>query len=126
MKQTSEASAMDEKSLRRLCAAWPGVTAEIKWDDDLIFMVAGKMFCGLCVKGAQKGKFAFKVEAERFLEFTDRPGIVPAPYMARSHWISLDDHSVLPRDELPALVRRAYELVREKLPRKLQRELADG
>lgn len=117
---------MDEKSLRKLCAGWPGVSAEIKWDDDLIFMVAGKMFCGLCVKGPQKGKFAFKVEAGRFLEFTDRPGIVPAPYMARAHWISLDDPSVLPRAELQALVRRAYELVREKLPKKLQRELADG
>jgi predicted DNA-binding protein (MmcQ/YjbR family) len=117
---------MDEKSLRRLCSGWPGVSAEIKWEDDLIFMVAGKMFCGLCVKGGQKGKFAFKVEAERFLEFTDRPGIVPAPYMARAHWISLDDPSVLPRAELQTLVRRAYELVREKLPKKLQRELADG
>ncbi|WP_246048465.1 MmcQ/YjbR family DNA-binding protein [Arenimonas terrae] len=126
MKQTSGAGAMDERSLRKLSADWPGVTAEIKWDDDLIFMVAGKMFCGLCVKGADKGKLAFKVEEERFLEFTDRPGIVPAPYMARSHWISMDDASVLPRAELQALVRRAYELVRGKLPKKLQRELADG
>ncbi|HEX5693496.1 MAG TPA: MmcQ/YjbR family DNA-binding protein [Arenimonas sp.] len=117
---------MDEKALRRLCAGWPGVGAEIKWDDDLIFMVAGKMFCGLCVSGAHRGKLAFKVEAERFLEFTDRPGIVPAPYMARAHWISLDDPSVLPQAELEALIRRAYELVRGKLPKKLQRELGDG
>ncbi len=117
---------MDEASLRKLCAGWPGVTAGIKWQDDLIFMVAGKMFCGLCVHGAHKGKFALKVEAERFLEFTDRPGVVPAPYMARAHWIAMDDPSVLPKAELQALVRRAYELVREKLPRKLQRELADG
>jgi predicted DNA-binding protein (MmcQ/YjbR family) len=126
MKQTPGAGSMDEKSLSRLSAGWPGLTAGIKWEHDLIFMVAGKMFCGLCVKGGQKGKLAFKVEEGRFLEFTDRPGIVPAPYMARSHWISLDDPSVLPRDELEALIRRAYELVREKLPRKLQRELADG
>lgn len=117
---------MDEKALRRLCAGWPGVGAEIKWDDDLIFMVAGKMFCGLCVSGGHRGKLAFKVEAERFLEFTDRPGIVPAPYMARAHWISLDGPSVLPRAELEALIRRAYELVRGKLPKKLQRELGDG
>ena len=117
---------MDEKSLRRLTARWPGVAAEIKWENDLIFMVAGKMFCGLCVSGEQRGKLAFKVEAERFLEFTDRPGIVPAPYMARAHWISLDDPAVLPRAELEALIRRAYELVREKLTKKLQRELGDG
>ena len=58
---------MDEKSLRRLSAGWPGIGAEIKWENDLIFMVAGKMFCGLCVSGEQKGKLAFKVEPERFL-----------------------------------------------------------
>ena len=46
--------------------------------------------------------------------------------MARAHWISLDDPAVLPRAELEALVRRAYELVREKLPKKLQRELGPG
>ena len=117
---------MKEAALRRLAGSWPGVSAEMKWDDDLIFMVAGKMFCGLCLGGKHAGKLAFKVEPERFLEFTDRPGIVPAPYMARAHWISLDDPSVLPRAELEALIRRAYELVREKLPKKLQRELADG
>lgn len=117
---------MDEKSLRRLSARWPGIGAEIKWENDLIFMVAGKMFCGLCVSGEQKGKLAFKVEPGRFLEFTDWPGIVPAPYMARAHWISLDDPKVLPQAELEALVRRAYELVREKLPKKLQRELGEG
>lgn len=117
---------MNESSLRKLTLGWPGVEAEIKWENDLIFMVAGKMFCGLCVSGEQKGKLAFKVEPDRFLEFTDRPGIVPAPYMARAHWISLDDPAVLPRAELEALIRRAYELVRGKLTKKLQRELGDG
>jgi predicted DNA-binding protein (MmcQ/YjbR family) len=114
---------MDEKSLRKLSAGWPGIGAEIKWENDLIFMVAGKMFCGLAVTGAQKGKLAFKVEEHRFLELTDRPGIVPAPYMARAHWISLDDPAVLPLAERKALIRRAWELVAAKLTRKLRREL---
>jgi predicted DNA-binding protein (MmcQ/YjbR family) len=114
---------MDEKSLRNLTGPWPGVTAGIKWENDLIFMVDGKMFCGLCVSGPEAGKLAFKVEPERFLEFTDRPGIVPAPYMARAHWISLDDPAVLPLAERRALVRRAYELVAAKLTRKRRAEL---
>ena len=116
---------MDEQALRALTANWPGVESAVKWDDDLIFMVDGKMFAGLCLRGKHAGKLAFKVEAERFLEFTDRPGIVPAPYLARAHWISMDDPAALPRAELEALLRRAYELVREKLPKKRQRELAD-
>jgi predicted DNA-binding protein (MmcQ/YjbR family) len=114
---------MDEKALRRLTASWPGVTAGIKWEHDLIFMVGGKMFCGLCVSGGEHGKLAFKVEPGRFLELTDRPGIIPAPYMARAHWISLADPEVLPAAERTALIRRAYELVAAKLTRKAQREL---
>jgi predicted DNA-binding protein (MmcQ/YjbR family) len=114
---------MDEKQLRAFTAGWPGVTAEIKWVDDLIFMVGGKMFCGLAVTGSQRGKLAFKVDEHRFLELTDRPGIVPAPYMARAHWISLDDPAALPLAERKALIRRAWELVAGKLTRKARREL---
>lgn len=114
---------MDEKALRKLTADWPGVTAEIKWEHDLIFMVGGKMFCGLAVTGSEKGKLAFKVDEHRFLELTDRPGIVPAPYMARAHWISLADPGVLPLAERKALIRRAWELVAAKLTRKARREL---
>jgi predicted DNA-binding protein (MmcQ/YjbR family) len=114
---------MNEGSVRKLTRDWPGVSAEIKWEDDLIFMVAGKMFCGLCVTGKEKGKLSFKVDAERFLEFTDRPGFRPAPYMARAHWVTLDDSSVVSDTELKQLIRHAYELVFAKLTKKLQREL---
>ena len=114
---------MNADSVGKLTRDWPGVSAEIKWEDDLIFMVAGKMFCGMCVRGEEKGKFSFKVEAERFLELTDRPGFRPAPYMARAHWVTLDDSGVVPMAELEQLVRRAYELVFAKLTRKKQREL---
>jgi predicted DNA-binding protein (MmcQ/YjbR family) len=116
---------MNDKQLTRLSATWPGVTSDVKWDDDLIFSVAGKMFCGLCLSGTEKGKLSFKVEPERFLEFTDRAGFRPAPYLARAHWVTMDDPGVIPRAELDALLRRAYELVRAKLPKKTQRELAD-
>lgn len=116
---------MNEMAFKRIVSAWPGVSSAVKWEDDLVFSVAGKMFCALCIRGAEKGKLSFKVEPERFLEFTDRPGFRPAPYLARAHWVTLDDPRVVPRAELEALLRRAYELVRAKLPKKTQRELAD-
>lgn len=116
---------MDQTRLRGLIAAWPGTDAETKWEDDLCFMVAGKMFCVLCVGGRDIGRLSFKVEDERFLEFTDRPGFAPAPYLARAHWVTVADPGAQDPAELEALVRRAYELVRAKLSKKLQRELAD-
>lgn len=113
---------MNAQHLKRLSAPWPGVTDDVKWGDDLIFSVGGKMFCGLCLRGGEQGKLSFKVEPDRFLEFTDRPGFRPAPYMARCHWVTLDDPSIVPAKELDALLRRAYELVRAGLTRKRQRE----
>ena len=45
------------------------------------------------VFGIERGKatsVAFKVDPERFLELTDIDGIVPAPYLARAHWVQLE------------------------------------
>ncbi len=115
---------MKTAAVRRLVSAWPGVAEEVKWTKILVFSVAGKMFCAMH-DGADARDLAFKVETARFLEFTDCPGIVPAPFLARWHWISLTDAQALPDAEIKALIRRSYELVRGKLSRKLQRELAD-
>jgi predicted DNA-binding protein (MmcQ/YjbR family) len=114
---------MNESALRALLLDWPGTDAVIKWGNDLVFTVAGKMFCVFDRGDATHGRLSFKVEPERFLEFTDRDGIIPAPYMARAHWICLERAGVLPEAELRALLRRAYELVHAKLPKKVQREL---
>ena len=116
---------MEEAPLRAIVDAWPGVASGIKWEDDLVFTVADKMFCVLCVRGSLAGRMSFKVEDARFLELTERPGFVPAPYLARAHWVLVAQPESLPAAELRDLLRRSYELVREKLPKKTQRELAD-
>jgi predicted DNA-binding protein (MmcQ/YjbR family) len=117
---------VDEKRLDALVSAWPGVTADIKWGDDLVYSVAGKMFAVYCFKGSNAGQVSFKVGEERFLELTDRHGIIPAPYMARAHWVSVLSSAGMPTDELDALLRASYEQIRAKLPKKTQRELGDG
>ncbi len=66
---------------------------------------------------------SFKVEDDRFLEFTDRPHIIPAPYMARAHWVSVLSSAAMGAEDMRPLIRHAYELVRAKLPKKTQREL---
>ncbi len=116
---------MDQETLMSWVRGWPGVTHEVKWHDDLVFMVVGKMFLVHCFQGKNHGQVSFKVEDERFLELTDRPHVVHAPYMARAHWISLLPSCAMSMEERRALIRRSYELVRAKLTKKLQRELAD-
>ena len=116
---------MDQETLMSWVSGWPGVTHEVKWHDDMVFMVAGKMFLVHCFQGKNQGQVSFKVEDERLLELTDRPHIIPAPYMARAHWISLLPSCEMDATEKQALIRRAYELVRAKLPKRQQLEFAD-
>lgn len=117
---------MDAKSLEALCGQWPGVTSSVKWEDDLVFSVAAKMFVVIGLRGPHKGRMSFKVDPDRFLELTDQPGMIPAPYMARAFWISITEPERFPADEIRRYVRRSYELVRAGLSKKLQAKLADG
>lgn len=115
---------MDPKRLEKLCGAWAGVTGSIKWEDDLVFSVADKMFVVTGLRGPHKDRISFKVEADRFLELTDQPGMVPAPYMARAFWVSITEPQRFSDAQVDAFVRRSYELVRANLSKKLQAKLA--
>ena len=109
--------------LQRLCNRWPGVTIDIKWGDNLVFSVGGRMFAMTHADGRDGGRLAFKVADERFLELTDLPGIIPAPYLARARWISVVEPRRFTTVELQALVLDAYALIRARLTKKLQSEL---
>jgi predicted DNA-binding protein (MmcQ/YjbR family) len=113
---------MDFEAAKALCRSLPGVTEDIKWGEDLVFSVGAKMFA-VTRAGQPATGISFKVDDERFLELTDRPGIIPAPYLARAKWVQVEDGQALSDAEAAQLLRRSYELVFAKLTRKLQREI---
>jgi predicted DNA-binding protein (MmcQ/YjbR family) len=117
------ASGLTAAQLDALCRPWPGVTRDTKWGVDAVFSVGGKMFAVMPSDGSEGGRLSFKVADERFLELTDQPGVIPAPYLARAHWISVTEPSRFATAELEAFVLDAYLLVRAKLTRKGQAEL---
>ena len=107
---------MTVDTLRTICRTLPEVTEDIKWGHDLCFCVAGKMFTVVDLE--RPHSVAFKCTPESFGELIERPGIIPAPYMARNMWVqeqALGD--VLDRRELESLVRSSYELVVATLPK---------
>ncbi|MBI3283352.1 MAG: MmcQ/YjbR family DNA-binding protein [Burkholderiales bacterium] len=115
---------MDFMLAREFCAGLPGASADIKWGNVLVYSVGAKMFAVTGANQEDSQRFSFKVEDGRFLELTDRPGIVPAPYMARCKWVQVNDAGALDDAEAQALLRRSYELVFARLTKKLQRELS--
>lgn len=110
---------MDIEQLRTLCLSFPGSTEQIQWEDDLLFKVGGKMFAVVPLIPARVW-ISFKTSDENFVELTERPGVIPAPYLARAKWIALESREALAISELAQLLRESYELVRAKLPRRLQ------
>jgi predicted DNA-binding protein (MmcQ/YjbR family) len=107
---------MTVDALRTICRTLPNVTEDIKWGHDLCFCVAGKMFTVINLE--RPHSVAFKCTPETFGELTERPGIIPAPYMARNMWVQEQElGNVLDRRELESLVRMSYELVVSKLPK---------
>lgn len=113
---------MSVEWVRRLCLGFPHATENVQWGSDLVFKIAGKMFA---VTALEPGDhvMSFKCTPEKFGELTDRPGVIPAPYLARAHWVALESFDAIPPAELKVLLREAYELVLAKLPKKARAEL---
>jgi predicted DNA-binding protein (MmcQ/YjbR family) len=114
---------MDIDALRRLCLSFPGTTEQIQWGCDLLFKVHGKMFAITPLEPAPVW-LSMKVTAENFVELTERPGIIPAPYLARASWIAVESPTILPTPELASLLRGSYDLVVAKLPCKVRESLS--
>lgn len=116
---------MNIEQAKTLCRSLPGATEDIKWGTNRVFSVGAKMFAVTGDDAASRG-ISFKVDDERFLELTDRPGIVPAPYLARARWVLIDDMHAVSDAEAAALLQRSYQLVFGKLTKKLQREIGES
>ena len=106
-------------AVRTMCRKLPNVTEDVKWGHDLCFCVHKKMFTVVNLEPPHS--IAFKCTPEAFGELVERPGIIPAPYMARNMWVQeLELGGTLDRRELEALVKASYELVVAKLPKSLR------
>jgi predicted DNA-binding protein (MmcQ/YjbR family) len=104
------------ETVRSICRSLPGVTEDVKWGHDRCFCVAGKMFVVIDLE--PPFSLAFKCTPESFGELVERPGIRPAPYMARSMWVQEQElGGTLNRRELEPLIRASYDLVIAKLPK---------
>lgn len=114
---------MNVTAIKKFCATLPGVTDDIKWEVDLVFSVGDRMFCVACVDTSGKDKVSFKVDDDLFLQYTDRDGFIPAPYLARAKWVQVIDVKKVSDAEMKSLIRRSHELVARKLTRKRRAEL---
>lgn len=120
---------MDAESLRTFLLSLPDVVETMQWGDNLVFWVGdkavgGKMFALASLTPDHGGVLSFAAGAERFAELVEREGLFPAPYLARAHWVAMEQWSTLPVGELKELLRGARALIYEKLPKRTKAVLA--
>jgi predicted DNA-binding protein (MmcQ/YjbR family) len=111
--------------LRELCLSFPGATEQIQWGYDLLFKVGGKMFAVTPLEPAPVC-LSFKASPENFRDLTERPNIIPAPYLARAQWVALETRDALPAGELARLLRDSYDMVFAKLPQKTREAVSSS
>jgi predicted DNA-binding protein (MmcQ/YjbR family) len=117
---------MDAERLRAFLLKLPHAVETRQWGDNLVFWVGdkavgGKMFAVVNLDdpgGVRLARtaFSFAASPERFHELLENEGVIPAPYLARAHWVGMEDWNVLPGRELEELLREANEIVFNKLP----------
>lgn len=126
---------------KTLCRSLPHTTEDIKWGDDLVFSVGGKMYAAFDIDDEEQ--FGFKCDDADYERLTgqDRDGaeakgargrgkgvegIIPAPYAARFGWVKVLRRDALPEGEIRMLLVKAHAIVFAGLPASVRKRLMGG
>jgi predicted DNA-binding protein (MmcQ/YjbR family) len=124
---------MDAERIRTFLLTLPHTVETRQWGNNLVFWVAdrtigGKMFAliNLDDPGDRLAQtvIAFATHPDRFHELLEIEGIIPAPYLARAHWVALRHWQALRKSDLEDLLGSAASLTYDKLPKRTKDALA--
>jgi predicted DNA-binding protein (MmcQ/YjbR family) len=113
---------MTTEDIQTICQGMTGVTEDIKWEHDLVFSIGSKMFCVVGLDQSPTSA-SFKVKDEEFEEICNWPGFKPAPYVAKYKWVLIEDINKMKKAEWKKYLQQSYDLVKNKLPPKLKKQL---
>lgn len=118
---------MNIEEFRDYCLSKKGATESFPFDEKtLVFKVMGKMFA---LSGLEQVPAAvnLKCDPERSVELREEyDGLIYSGYhMSGVHWNTIEIESRVPNTLLIELIDHSYELVVQKLTRKLKEELAN-
>jgi predicted DNA-binding protein (MmcQ/YjbR family) len=120
---------MDNERIRELCLALPHAAETVNWGHHLVYWagdrdLGGKMFAMTDLEGSGVGVLWLHSGAERFHELLEVDGIIPAPYLAKAHWVTLERWDALRPRQIEDELKRAYALIFAKLPARTKAVLA--
>lgn len=101
---------MNVDELKSLCRGFPGASETPRGapNNVLVYYVGTKYFAYFKTSDPEKWRFSIRVSPDRFVELTGMPGIKPARYMGRFHWVTIIDVAQFPPAYLVELVEWSY------------------
>ncbi len=116
---------MNVAQRKTFCASLAGATDKLHADPGniLVYCVGGKHFTYFKTSAPEKWRFSLRVNPDRFIELTDMPGVKPARYMGRYHWITIVKVQQFPGTYLTELVQWSYQFAFGSLSRARQRAI---
>ena len=118
---------MNVRQLKQFCRGFGGATETLYEEpyNFLVYAVGGRKFAYFKTSYPEQWRFSTRVAPDRFVELTDVPGVKPARYRGRFHWITIVDVSSFPAPYLKALVEWSYQRAFASLSKSRQRYFAD-
>ncbi len=101
---------MNVTQLKLHCRKFPGAVQKLHGHPSniLVYSVGGKTFAYFKTSEPERWRFSLRVTPGRFLELTDMPGVKPARYMGRFHWVTIVQVHEFPWSYLVELVEASY------------------
>src|SRR5271168_4706648 len=102
---------MNTPQLKAFCRRFPGATETLYKEpyNFLVYAVGGRKFAYFKTSDPERWRFSMRVAPDRFIELTDVPGVKPARYRGRFHWITIVDVSSFPTLYLRELVTWSHQ-----------------
>jgi len=116
---------MNTESLKSWLCEFPGAveTLHAAPSNILTYKVGGKSFAYFKTSEPERWRFSFRATPDRFLELTGMPGVKPARFMGRYHWVTIVHVARFQEDYLRELVQWSYDKAVSQLSKAKQREL---
>ena len=115
---------MTIEETRHYCLAKPGTTEDIKWDNHACFSVGGKLFL-ITSPDELPCSASFKANMEQFEALTEMDEYMPAPHLARYHWVKVHDMEQVPTREWKQLIDNSYDAVFQKLSKTVKKAMTE-
>lgn len=118
---------MDTAQLKKFCGLFPGAASRLLAPPEniLIYEIDDKTFAYFKTSEPERWRFSIRVSPDRFVELTDIPGIKPARYRGRYHWVTIVDVRSVPAAYLAELVKWSYNKALDSLSKRRRIELLD-